>query len=172
MFRRLLCGLALVVIAGCGGSNDPGVPSATIAPADTPDKTTTSTTEAMTPEEEVEAAYLRSWDVYADSLRTFDDSEYPDVYAEEALASRRAELAKLKAANTPVRIDVEHNYSLQIVDDGRQAVVLDAYRNHSVLLDAETGEPTEPDPDKLVRRQYPMKRIGGAWKIVAILEAP
>lgn len=171
MFRRLLCGMALVVLVGCGGNDDPGVPSATIAPTETPDPTT-STTEALTPEEEVEAAYLRSWEVYAESLRDFDDSRYDEVYAEEALMSRQAELAKLKTANTPVRIDVEHNYSLQIVDEGRQAIVLDQYVNHSVLLDPETGEPTEPDPNSVVRRQYPLKRIDGTWKIVAIREAP
>ena len=170
MVRRLLCGLVLVTIVGCGGSDDDGSPSATVAPPDTTERTTS--TEALTPEEEVEAAYLKSWEIYTESLRDFDGSLYPEVYADEALSSRRAELERLKAANTPVRIEVEHDYSLQIVGEGEQAVVLDQYRNHSVLLDGETGEPIEDDPNTIVRRQYPMKRIDGKWKIVAILEAP
>lgn len=172
MFRRLLAAaVVLGALAGCSGSDGDEGPSATIEAAD-PDPTTTSTTEAPAPEEEVEAAYLKSWEVYAASLESFDGSRYAEVYAEDALRTRLEELARLKAANTPVRIDVKHDYTLQVIDEGRQAVVLDYYENHSVLLDGETGEPIEPDPNKVVGRQYAMKRIDGAWKIVTVTDAP
>lgn len=172
MLRRLLAVVVVLgALAGCGGDDGDEGPSATVGAPDR-DPAPTSTTEALTPEEEVEAAYLKSWEIYAEALRKLDASRYPEVYAEEALIARQQELAALKADNTPVRIDVDHDYTLQVVDEGRQAVVLDYYKNHSVLLDGETSEPIEPDPDSVVGRQYSMKRIDGSWKIVVVSEAP
>lgn len=171
MFRRLLCGLALVVIAGCGGSDDPGVPSATIAPADTPDTTTTSTTEAMTPEEEVEAAYLRSWEVYAEAALSLDQSELDSVYAKDALEIVRADIARFRRDNTPARFSVEHDYTITIGASG-VAVVRDDYVNHSVLLDAQTLEPIEPDPNKVIAEVYLLEEVNGRWMVVNIQAPP
>ena len=169
MLRRLLCGMALVVLVGCGGSDDPGVPSATIAPADTPEKTTTSTTEAMTPEEEVEAAYLRSWDVYAESMLKLDGSRLDEAFAEEALDLRRREVAGLKEDGTPARMAVDHNIGAVRIE-GNEAKVLDNYVNHSVLLDAETREPIEQDPNSPSSRTYTLERIGNRWLVTFVLD--
>lgn len=166
MFRRLLCGLALVMIVGCGGSDDSGLPSATVAPPDTTERTT-STTEALTPEEEVEAAYLRSWEVYAEAVRELDDSRLDEVYAGDALQLRREELADYRAANSPVVVDVEHDYSVSIFTEGR-ALVVDSYLNRSVFIDPETAEPTEPPPNEVVNRQYELRLTGGTWKVVYV----
>jgi hypothetical protein len=158
---------ALFVAGGCGGDGDDKGPTATIAKADR-----TTTTEARTPEEQVESAYLKSWDVYANALRHLDDSEYEAVFSGDALTLRVNELSGLKVANTPVRVVVEHHYSITVFDNDQQAVVLDAYENHSVLIDPKTGEPTEPDPNKTVKREYQFRKVNGTWKIVHVFDVP
>ena len=79
MRRRTSAAVVLLVVAlgACGGSDEPSTPSATVAaPSTTTTALTTSTTaKPSTPEEEVEAAYLESWDVYADAARSLVDFE-------------------------------------------------------------------------------------------------
>jgi hypothetical protein len=160
----LLLALALAgALAACSGGGD-STPSATLAT--TPTTARTTTTQSV--EAEVEAAYLKSWDVYTDAVRTFDTSELASVYADKALELRTSEVSDLKAAGTPARVSVVHETEIQIVDASRQAVVRDSYRNHSVLLDS-TGKPTEADPDRVVSRQYLMLRIDGTWKVADVL---
>ena len=167
MLRHLLCGSALVVLVGCGGSDDPVAPSATIAPAEST-SSTTSTTEAMTPEEEVEAAYLRSWEVYAEAVRDLDDSRLDEVYDGEALTTVQSEVTEYAANRTPVRVEVEHQYQVQILEPGLAAVI-DQYRNHSVFVDPDTGEPTEPDPNKILVETYGLRQIEGTWKVTSVV---
>jgi hypothetical protein len=164
MPRRLVLGLLLVGLTACGSSGHAASPSATVAPT----ARRTTTTSARTPEQEVEAAYLKSWDVYAYGMRHLDDSRYPEVYAGDALTLRSQELADLKKAGTPAQMTVEHDYSVSVFDDGKRAVVVDAYRNHSVLVDATSGAPTEPDPNNLLKRQYEFRKEGGMWVIVRV----
>lgn len=158
--------LALVAaLAACGG-DDPGddaaddVPAATLAPAPT---STTSTTLSM--EAEVEAAYLRSWDVYSDAVLTFDTSKLADVYADDALKLRLDEVARLQADNTPARTEVSHHITNIEIIDTEHVIVHDSYENHSVLLNAETKQPIEPDPNETVDREYKMRLADGTWKI-------
>ena len=168
MARRPLGALLVVLaLAGCG-SSAPKTPSATVERATTSAPTTTTT--ARTPEQEVEAAYLKSWDVYAKALRSLDDSQYPDVFADDALKLREAEFADLKKARTAVRISVVHHYSVQLFDQGNRALLLEAYENHSVLLKPDSDEPAEADPNEVVKRQYELRRIGETWKVVHVLE--
>lgn len=163
MTRWLLALAFAGTLAACGGGGSDG-PSATLAT--TPTTARTTTTQSV--EAQVEAAYLRSWDVYADAVRTFDTSKLASVYTDKALTLRSGEIADLKAAGTPARVSVIHDTSIQIVDASHQAVVRDSYRNHSVLLDS-AGRPTEPDPDQVVSRQYLMLRIDGTWKVADVL---
>jgi hypothetical protein len=164
----LACALvaALALTAGCSDSDEPTTPAAT-APATT-EKTTTTTSEPSTPEEEVEAAYLRSWEVYTQAVRDLDDSRLAEVYAGEALALRQREIADYRAANTPGRIDVEHDYVIDVFQPDR-ALILDSYFNKSVFLDAETGDPIEDVPNEVVHRQYELRRgEGGTWLVVQV----
>src|SRR3954463_5522087 len=69
-----------VAVAACGNSGgDPG-PTATIAK---PGKTTT--TQAKTVEQQVEAAYLQSWKVYAKAMRSLDTTGLDSAFAKDAL---------------------------------------------------------------------------------------
>lgn len=148
---------------GCGGSGGGDGPTATIA---RPKSTTT--TAAMTAEARVEAAYLRSWKVYAKAVRTLDASGLDQIYADQQLVRTTDEVRRLQAAGTPVRVSVEHDYRVQIVKDGL-ALVRDRYRNHSVLIDPTTGEPREPDPNDVLFETYTLKEIYGQWMVVDIL---
>jgi hypothetical protein len=157
---------ALLVAAGCGGDGDDNGPTATIAK---PGKT--STTEAKTPEEQVEAAYLKSWDVYAKAARSLDAAGLDSWYADRALEIVLDDIAKFARNNTPARFEIEHHYRIE-VDESGLAVVRDDYINHSVLLDASTGEPIEPDPNEAVAEIYLMKKVDGRWKVTNIQSPP
>src|SRR4051812_15144688 len=99
MTRWLLALAFAGALAACGGGGD-STPSATLATTPTTARTTTT----VSVESEVEAAYLKSWDVYAAAMRTFDTSHLKDVYVDAALKLRLDEVGELKAANTPGRM--------------------------------------------------------------------
>jgi hypothetical protein len=171
----LLCWIAV----GCGGATPANeAPSATLAsggPATAPTTTattatgppTTATTPPTNPEGEVEAAYLRSWEVYADAMLRLDAARLPEVYAGAALDTRRDEIADLTAARTPARMRVEHDYEVVVVD-GTNALVLEQYRDHSVFLDGTTMQPLGPDPDRVVSREYVLRREADGWRVARI----
>jgi hypothetical protein len=176
-----LCWLAV----GCGGTTPASdAPSATLAegrPAPAPTTTTTTTaaeptpttttttttTAPLTPEGEVEAAYLRSWDVYADAMLRLDPARLPEVYTGAALDTRRSEIADLTSLRTPARMRVEHDYEVVVVDD-TNALVLEQYRDHSVLLDGTTMQPLGPDPDQTVSREYVLRKEVDGWRVARI----
>jgi hypothetical protein len=168
-----LCGLAV----GCGGPAGSDAPSATLA-AGTPRSSTTTSTTAAAPEPtttnlappasslegELEAAYLRSWDVYTDAMLRLDPSRLVEVYSGPALEARRREIAGLARAGTPGQMDVEHDYEIVLVG-ADNALVLESYLNHSVLLDGRTMEPIEADPNEVVKREYVLTREPDGWRV-------
>ena len=177
--RAWLAGVALLcgVLAGaCGGAERNDAPSATVA-ARTSSSTTattaaTSTTTTTSPapttvEDEVESAYLRSWDVYADALLRLDASRLEESYTGPALLTRQDEVARLAAARTPARVRVEHDYEI-VVLNADDAFVLEDYVNHSVLLDGRTMQPLEPDPNHVVQREYVLRRGESGWRVAHI----
>ena len=178
LVAAILCWLAV----GCGGeapSNE--APSATLGAgaATTPTSTTTTTTAppattattatiaAPTVEDDVEAAYLRSWDVYTDAMLRLDPTRLAEVYTGAALDTRRDEIADLTAARTPARMRVEHDFEVVVVDD-TNALVLERYRDHSVFLDGTTMQPLGPDPDHVVSREYVLHREADGWRVARI----
>ena len=83
-----------VAVASCsGGDDDAASTTTTLAPSTTttttaperPASTTTTAFDPATVEGEVEAAYLRSWDVYADAVYDLelDEQALAEVYADE-----------------------------------------------------------------------------------------
>src|SRR3954467_5163088 len=76
-----------VAVAACGDSGGDQGPTATIAK---PGKTTT--THARTVEQQVEAAYLQSWKVYARAMRSLDASGLDSAFARDALMLREQEV--------------------------------------------------------------------------------
>ena len=153
--------LAVASVTACGDDDAESAPAATVA-------TVSTTNTTLSVEQEVEAAYLRSWDVYAHAMRTFDTSKLADVYVGDALELRLDEVKDMASANTPGRMDVEHDYEISVAPDGQTAVVLDDYLNHSVSLDA-SGKPTEEDPNEIVKREYRMRLVEGTWKVADVL---
>jgi hypothetical protein len=165
-----LCCLAV----GCGRPDGNGAPSATVA-AGTPSSTTTTaapepTTTTTNPapahslEDEVEAAYLRSWDVYTEAMLRLDPSRLGEVYAGDALDLRRSEIVR---APNPVRVRVEHDYEIVVVR-ADTALVFETYRNHSVYLDAATMQPVEADPNNVLSREYVLHKEPAGWRVTRV----
>lgn len=163
-----LCAVASVVlVAACGGGNDKAAqpPSATLATTPTTARTTTT----LSVEAQVEAAYLKSWDVYSHAVRTFDTSEIETAYTGRARELVSGEVARLKAANTPIVVDVDHDVSVDIGDDGETALVVDHYVNRNYRIDGRTNQPIDKvnDPGTFVER-YVLTKAGESWVVSAI----
>lgn len=149
---------------GCGGSGGGDGPTATIA---RPKSTTT--TAAMTAEARVEAAYLRSWKVYAKAMRTLDASGLDTAFAKDALTLRQQEVARLSERHLVARMQVEHQI-VRVNVEGEKATLLDNYVNHSVVIDPKTGDPAEPDPNSASSRTYTLERIDGTWFVTFVFD--
>ena len=174
-----LCAVVLVfgALAACGGDDERSASTSTSitrAPAESSSSTSssssssTSTKPPSTPEEEVEAAYLKSWDVYAKAVRDLDPSGLEEAYAKQSLDTVRDEVLRLADENTPIDVDVEHSELVVEFLRADAAVVFDAYVNRSVLLDGATGRPLEEPDGRTIRESYQLERLDGAWKVVFI----
>lgn len=117
---------------------------------------------------QVEQAYLRYWDVYADALLRLDASRLDEVLSKEALENHRQQVDELRGKNQPARVSVEHDYVITLVND-TTASVEDNYISHTVALDPETKEPVEKDPNTRVRRSYTLEKVNGVWKVTLII---
>lgn len=159
VWRWVLAALLTLSAAACSSDGD----AAEVTGATVPTEDTTSTT--LSVEQEVEQAYLESWDVYAKAMRNLDPSLLSAAFGEDALTLKTEEVLALKAANTPVRIAVEHNVEV-VTATSETAELIDRAINHSVLIDPATGEPTEPDPDSRRDSRYRLKRMEGRWIVV------
>jgi hypothetical protein len=160
MRRWAVLGVVVLAAVACSDGEADG-PSASL--------TSPPSTEVQTVEQEVEAAYLRSWEVYAEAMLNLDPSGLAESYAKKALDLRIGEVAALKAKGTPARMQVEHGIADVSVRSGA-AYVTDNYTNHSVVLDPETKEPAEPDPNTSVSRTYTLERIKGTWRVTFVLD--
>jgi hypothetical protein len=121
------------------------------------------------PRAQVEQAYLKAWDVWADALVKLDASGLRDAFTGRALQLITSQVAEQKGKNQPVRIRAEHNYTITLID-AQTASVDDRYINHNVRLDPNTLEPIEPDPDNPEHRSFTLKLVDGTWKIARIIE--
>jgi hypothetical protein len=168
--------LAALVLAACS-SDDPEASTTTretttSTSTTAPERQASTTTTAFDPatvEGEVEAAYLRSWDVYADAVYdlVLDEDALAEVYARESLENLTAEIEERIAERRASRVLVEHDYQVDILDP-TTALVVDAYINHQVLIDAATKEPTEDDPKNRLIYSFKLERIDGDWRVVLI----
>lgn len=133
----------------------------------TPPVTTSAT--PSDPRAQVEQAYLKGWDVWADALVNLDASVLREAFTGRALQLITAQVAEQKEKNQPVRIRAEHNYTITLID-AQTASVDDRYINHNVRLDQNTLEPIEADPDNPEHRSFTLKLVDGTWKIATIIE--
>jgi hypothetical protein len=169
VLRRTLVAVLLValpVLSSCsGGDGDPG-PSASVETT-TSRPSTTSSSVAMTPEQEVEAAYLRSWDVYAKAVRELDPTGLEESYTGDALDTVRAEVADFAAAGTPVVVKVEHDLTVGVLTPDR-ALVNDTYVNRNYRVDAK-GEPIDDTNDPgTYEDRYQLDLVDGRWLVSRI----
>lgn len=149
-----------------------GRTSTTPATTTVPERPTSTTTTAYDPasvEGAVEAAYLRSWDVYADAVYNLelDEAALAEVYAEEGLANVTKEVADRIESGRAALVEVEHNYEV-VVTSGSVASVIDRLTNHQVLIDPETKRVTEDDPNEAEVLNFVIKRIGDEWFVTLI----
>jgi hypothetical protein len=131
-------------------------------------QTTSPTPTPTDPPVQVEQAYLHAWDVWAEALMTLDPSRLPEVLTGDALELVRGQVKAQRDKNQPVRVRVEHDYRIVLVD-AATASVDDRYVNHNVRLDPETLEPIEEDPNEQVRRSFTLRLVDGTWKIAEII---
>ena len=170
-----LAAAALLLGAACS-SDDPDASTTTTESTSSsttsstvPERPASTTTTAFDPasvEGEVEAAYLRSWDVYADAVYdlVLDEKALAEVYAGEHLKTKRAEIERRIRNGEAAYVRVEHDYTIDLVDE-TTALLVDQYANHQVLIDPSTKEPTEGDPNEVLADVVTLKLIRGMWRV-------
>lgn len=178
MLTRRGGAVALALVVAACSSGDPAA-TPTTQPASVGSDSTTTTTAPERPasttttgydpasiEGQVEAAYLRSWDVYAEAVYNLqlDEAALAEVYAEHHLATKRTEIQKRSTDQRAASVVVEHDYTIQFSDPAT-AILIDRFRNHQVLIDPSTKQPVEPDPDAVVVDVVTLRLFGTAWKV-------
>ncbi|MGZ3319275.1 MAG: hypothetical protein ACXU95_18540 [Isosphaeraceae bacterium] len=121
------------------------------------------------PKVHVEQAYLHAWDVWADALLRLDPSKLSSAMTGNALTRVTSQVETQRQKNQPVRIRVDHDYSITMVDATTYSVD-DNYINHSVRLDPKTMQPIEKDPNQHVHESFTMKLVSGIWKLADVIE--
>jgi len=157
LLALLVAGLiaGFLTLGGNGSSPSPSSTGSSVTPTDV--------------RAQVEQAYLRAWDVWADSLLRLDPSRLSDVLTGKALEIVTAQVNEQRDKNQPVRVRAEHNYRIVLIN-AITASVDDRYINHSVRLDPDTLQPVDEDPNERVHRSFTMKLVDGTWKISEIIE--
>lgn len=167
-------GCVLLALGAVACSGDDGGSTANTAAERTTTTTTTvperpasTTTTAYDPaavEGQVEAAYLKSWDVYAEAVYNLelDETALAEVYADPLLGVVRGEVQSRIDEGRAAHVRVEHDYSIEITGTETAAVV-DRYVNHQVLIDPATKQPTEADPNKTIVDAFTLRLVNGRW---------
>jgi len=169
---------ALLATGACGDDGDDPSPPSTTRGTTTSDTTTTTTaperqpsttTTAFDPtsvEGQVEAAYLRSWDVYAEAVYNLelDEEALAEVYADPLIGVRRTEIERRVRDGHAALVRLEHNYQIDMTGPDTAAVI-DRYVNHQVLIDPVTKQPTEEDPNETLVDVFSARLVNGSWLI-------
>ena len=181
-FRLVACVCAVLAISAAACGDDGGETteraSVTTAESTTTSEATTTTEPApefealpadpnLTPEQQVEAAYLHSWDILLDALGNARTDHLAQAFADRGLELATENVERLTDDGHVVEGPPEHNIR-GVVVDGNNATLIDEYTNHLTLVDADSGEPIEADPDELVLRQYQFEKREGVWWVVGI----
>jgi hypothetical protein len=117
-------------------------------------------------EREIEAAYLRYWDVLRQAYLNLDGSKLSEVSAGAELARQEQEIRDLKAQGRAAKLDIEHRLTFVEVSSER-AILYDEYQNGSVFVDPATKQelPTKQPPET-ERISFEMRRVDGTWRVV------
>ena len=167
--RVMLTGALLVatgMLAACNGDDGNGGSS---TPTSTALPTTNGATPATSPrvEEEVSAAYLRYWEVYADAVYNLDQTGLEEAMTGSQLQRTRDEIDGLRQRGRAAKIVVEHNFFVADLDAAAgTATIRDQYTNSSYEVDAETKEMVGgAAPGTVVSDTYFLVKEGEAWKV-------
>lgn len=168
---------ALLSAGACGDDGDDATATTTTRPTTTSTSTTTTvperpistTTTAFDPtsvEGQVEAAYLKSWDVYADAVYNLelDETALALVCGDPYLTTVRDEIERRIADGAAALVSVEHNYTIQL-DGSDLAYLVDEYRNHQRLIDPVSKKPIEDDPNETLVDLVTLRRVDGVWRV-------
>ena len=156
--RVTLCVALALGLVVCSDDPDDSTPSTeetssssttTTAP-ERPASTTTTAFDPASVEGEVEAAYLKSWDVYADAVYdlVLDEEALAEVYADDAASNRDGRDRGSNRRGARSRSFVSITTTRSTSRSTTTALVVDNYVNHQVLIDPETKEPIEDDPNE------------------------
>ena len=186
--RRFLALVSLCALCGCTGTTDPTPraqpPDPTTTTTSTTSTTTTSTTTpepdtdtiefqplpadpTLTVEQQIEAAYLHSWDIYLHAINTWDTTHLDLIYDGGALDLVRNEVERLRSEGRRVVGHVDHDYAITVVDDDT-AVVMDGYRNY--LVATVDGDVPSEGSGALRLYQYDLARSEDRWMLVGVGE--
>lgn len=185
-----LLGLLLVILTGAFALNRQFQPRVGIEPIPTAAATPRPTAQALlvatatisaptvtvvssqlptqTPtQREVEAAYQKYLDVYAQAVADLDTSHLTDVLDGQALQWVTDEVNDLKAQGRPVKVIEDERLLLFGRTTDTSATLVDEYISRSVYVDPATKQPlSRSTPPTRVRQSYEFRKIGGVWKIV------
>ncbi|SRR5581483_2826066 len=180
----LVVGVAVLVTAGVvlsgrfrtpvGVQPAPSIPIATSPIAQAQGNTLVASQQLSSPaassaagaQQQIEAAYLRYWQVYSDAVLNLDPSHLNEVLAGRALQLVTDEINGLKAQDKPAKIDVQHSYAI-VRFDQTSATLVDDYLSRSVLVDPSTKQPLpRSDPPTRVRQSFEFQKADGNWKIL------
>ncbi|MGE3621916.1 MAG: hypothetical protein AB7L84_15790 [Acidimicrobiia bacterium] len=183
---RLLIVLIALAIAGamwaaaCSPSEEEAAPPSTRSPSATSTAGPTTTTVPLRPtsttstsyapgtlEGEVEAAYLRSWDVYAEQVWSLelDEAALAEVFTGDELVRTIEELRVRAEGGRASWVRAERSIDVVPVPGKEIATIFDTYVNHQVLIDPVTKEPVEADPDETFMDIVTLEKVDGAWRV-------
>lgn len=116
-------------------------------------------------EREIEAGYLRYWDVLIQAYLNLDTSHLGEVMAGDELARVQKEILDLKAQGKAAKLDVEHRIAFAKVAPDN-AIVYDEYLNKSVYVDPTTKQELKTsEPATTEKISVYMQKVDGSWKV-------
>ena len=116
-------------------------------------------------EREVQAAYLRYWDVRTQAFLNLDSSRLSEVMAGDELTRAEKYIQDLRSQGRAAKMDVEHRIALPKVTPD-EAIVYDEYLNKSVFVDPVTKQELKTGaPVETVKVSFYLSRIDGQWKV-------
>ena len=163
-----IAALATVLVAACGGDDEPATATATVTPTATPTPSpASSATATATPtssiEDEVAAAYLAYWDAYSEAVLNLDISLVEGFAIGEELEGIREEIETMRTNGVAFRVVVEHDF-LVVLTSSVAATVIDEYVNNSFYVDAATKNPPRADGSgEVLRDTVFMEFLDGRW---------
>ena len=157
--------VCIMLVACDGGGDDANSQSSTSTSTALPTTPGATPTAGASVKDEVSAAYLHYWNVYANAVYNLDPSRLGDLMTGPRLDRALAEVRDLKHQGRAVKIVVENRPVVVHVEDTR-AVVSDEYENRSHFIDPDTKQPlTSPSGGEVIHDQVTLALVDGIWKV-------